>query len=54
MTPIELALNAQQRWLPLLLDVTEAQYVVLLPTLAVADERRRMVRPFKLPEETSP
>lgn len=46
MKALELALNAQQQWLPLLLDVTDAQYAVLLPTIAVADDQGQMVRPF--------
>lgn len=52
MTTLELALNAQQQWLPLLLDVTDAQYAVLLPTIAVADDQGQMVRPFQPAKET--
>lgn len=47
MKVLELALNAQQQWLPLLLDVTDAQYDLLLPTIAVPDDRGQMVRPFQ-------
>lgn len=46
MSDLELALNVQQQWVTLLLDVTDAEYAVLLPTLAVPDDRGQLVRPF--------
>lgn len=48
---LDLALNAQQQWLPLLLDVTDAEYVLLLPAIAVPDDRGQLVRPFNLSKE---
>jgi hypothetical protein len=52
MTGLELALNAQRQWMTLLLDVTDAEYALLLPAIAVPDPRGQLVRPFHKPQES--